>query len=874
MKGSLNRIVIQNKIKRRQLWIRSICSLSVIFLAIILLKIPAKTISTAVPTPEDGKGHFQIKISDKITEGETVDFNVLFFEDMGEDVQPWSGVYKYRIDKANGEKIEGDLVGDTSDFNGESLGYSFKGLYKGDVVTIFNVENIKFSKNVTAKVIITSSNKNKFAFSPVEKINIASGEINSIEVNYVEDSEKGISDGNNKDFTSTTTFKDLYGEYSIVNILNRYNVFSFKDVECVHIYGTVAANNEAYYRREYGSKEYASNSLAFSEYPLGVSSFVRNVKKLKNVDEATYKLNYGSNSTPKPEPEDLYIGSKTKVTKERKGYEEKFYFTNESGKFISPNANGDKEVYINDNFINFNEVKSEIEKESKLLLNNKNNIVLRPENGLLVIPELGKNYLVEDSDKVRVVNIKYPKEYDPRTNPYPYPTVITMSGGLPKSGSKFGAIDELGYLPEITYPQIHVFGIKEKFQYFPNIYVNDKPFNGNFAGQYGEYGKSNGVIWNMPNVKTSDGKVTTQVESDILGHIVAPNAIFWNAKNYDEVNSDWKGGNINGSVIVESWHGGKMESHVWPVGDFDIIPHKEVEFNFTGKKNYIDGNLKQGEFSFILELFDKSSGIPDGIADKNLNQKIDVDENGNIKFLPLTFTKPGIYEFRIKEDISNEMIDVTYDNTQYKLVVTVNEEANKELVASYEIFKVIDRDGNVVTQENKVGEVIFTNYKDKPSVVNLEFLKIDSIDKNKVLKGAVFELIEIVSATDHTETSNKFTAVSDESGRISFNNIPSDKVYKLVETNAPEGYKIPNGYWIVEVSGIGDGKQIKITKSNENMPTINESLMIPNDILDYILPETGGRGIINITLIGFAFIIVSTLILKNKKYIKSGGVNK
>ena len=87
--------------------------------------------------------------------------------------------------------------------------------------------------------------------------------------------------------------------------------------------------------------------------------------------------------------------------------------------------------------------------------------------------------------------------------------------------------------------------------------------------------------------------------------------------------------------------------------------------------------------------------------------------------------------------------------------------------------------------------------------------------------------------------------------------------YRLVETSAPEGYILPKGEWLISITD--NGTSLGISFSGINIPPAvamadDERYLIPNEEL-LTLPETGGFGIGNISLIGILVMLMSVIFL-------------
>ena len=87
-------------------------------------------------------------------------------------------------------------------------------------------------------------------------------------------------------------------------------------------------------------------------------------------------------------------------------------------------------------------------------------------------------------------------------------------------------------------------------------------------------------------------------------------------------------------------------------------------FSFTKK---LTGRAqKAGEFSFDLTA-------PEA---KDNQTKATADENGTVKFDPITYTQTGVYEYTVKEQ-NGKLGGITYDEKAYKVKVTVTDKAGQ-----------------------------------------------------------------------------------------------------------------------------------------------------------------------------------------------------
>lgn len=678
------------------------------------------------------------------------------------------------------------------------------------------------------------------------------------------------------------TFETIVGKYSLKNILTNYNIFSFNDVQSKHIVGPVIAKNKAYATYEYGNHETSNEQLIVSDYSKSIPSYIGIIDKIKNENKSTVALNYGFdfNHNINFKSPNLYINLSNNDIKKEVGTEEIYYVVSNGENYKSPNNGGRSPILQNDKFLDFEKVKNSIVKESSNLLSNKYNVEIslkeqtnpkkyeiEADTGYLEL-DAGGNYLIKDASRLRVVDIKYPQGYDPITKPYPYNTVINISGNkLVKSGESFKSknVTTQGkpdyYINEKTYGKIDN---KDHF-FFPMVLVNGEKFNGTKPGEGGEYSDNgNSVVWNMPNIETNDNenRVTMHSETDILGHIVAPNAEFWNYRE-DAGKVTWNGGNNNGCAIVKSWHGGYMESHMWPYGEGEIGEpiDPDVDIFIKGKKEiqgFSESEIYMKDFKFKLDMFEGEE-VPEGILSKNIPQTV-TQKDGNIEFLPITFNKEGIYYFRIKEVIPEDNDDVVYDKSEYKVCITVNKDIDNSFKTSITITKIIDKDGIIINTSENAEEIVFVNKKEeivKPEKLRFTIEKRDEIT-NTLLKDAEFSLYKSDKDGNPQDEPILTNIITNENGKITVENesLKYNQLYVLIETKAPEGYI--NGENIV----------FYIKDKKETYLDIHDIVIIDNEGIikvlnkqsDELLPETGGYGNNIYYLIGTIIILASLMV--------------
>lgn len=517
---------------------------------------------------------------------------------------------------------------------------------------------------------------------------------------------------NNK-MPTTDTFTSIGGSYSIQYILKNYGVFSFSDITSSHVVGPVIAKESVY-------KTGKENVLSVADLTRGYPSYMGNLEGTLKADEVklTSKLDYfhdfnkGGGFTP---PKFYTRLTGIDITTNNNPNDLVHSVLKGGKTYLSPNNSGRGLVLQNDNFVDFNIAKEMLVDDSKRLSNIPGKVV-SPDNAGYLKLNVGQSYIIKDASKLRIVDLDFPQGYN-YLNSYPYPTIINIvDDSLSASGTSFDAKtiykdkdSSVGYeANKSTLPIIQ----GENHQFFPKILADGEEVIGNAttSGGHVDYGQNQNIIWNLPNITSvNGGKKVAVIGGDLVGHIVAPRADFYNYKADDNGAFSWQGGNINGAAIVGAWYSGNMEAHLWHFANGML--------RIEGKKNYSGKALAENEFSFKLDMFD-GGATPAGIVkntmpENNIPETVGNKANGAIAFSPILFDQAGTYEFRIKEVTNAPIEKVTYDKTEYKLVATVKKDP--VLIGfnvSYEIFKVKDTNGLDLGTHEKVNGIEFNNQYD------------------------------------------------------------------------------------------------------------------------------------------------------------------
>lgn len=779
---------------------------------------------------EQSKGNLQVKVKDDFPEDINIEVKIKIFSETDGLENSYLDPIRYElIDKEKNIKSSG--ISEIKQLGEKEIydEYTFQNLQKGDILTIYDVPSKQYIGNnqaeMNARIMAVSSDEQY----RVDEIKIAESDMVSIDLSVNNLNERIL---DVPKIETNNRFETIGGSYTFEHILGNYNIFSFENIEGTHIVGPIVAKNKVYRTKD---NESGNGKLVAADYTEGVSSYAGIIDNIENTNEATFELNYAydilqNQGVDKFNIPEFYTRLTENMVSKELEEEELYYFHKDGNKFLSPNLSGYGETLQSDNFINFEQARANLIQESNSKAQSSENIEVEPESetGYLKI-EVGKNYVIKNAQDLRVIDFIYPKGYDPLENVYPKSTIINITGEtLPTSGRIFkGFSTDAGFWVTGDIPLARI--NNEIHQYFPITLVNGKQFNGaQSIGEGFEHGKLNNIVFNLPNIKTKNGghKVILKHNmSDVLGHIVAPSAEFW---NYDE--SGWNGGNMNGSAIVDSWHAGTLESHMWPF--------KPNIISFIKKDVDTDAILPEAEFE-LVEVVSRDDHTP---VNPEVVFKSISDQNGEITF-------EGI--------MSNKVYKMT----------EVKAPTGYEKPEGYWIVEVMDNEDKLDTNVISFGgapEIGNDNVipNDKKSVLSFTIIKTDE-ESGELLPNAVFDLFNAdIEGNPEGEAiikdiiTDKNGVVNVESGELKY-----DTLYVLVERVPPDGYIKGDNiiFYIKGTDNLFQDISDKIIIENNGQMTITNSKEL------YILPDTGGNGIYNNVLLGLAIILASSALINIKK---------
>ena len=214
------------------------------------------------------------------------------------------------------------------------------------------------------------------------------------------------------------------------------------------------------------------------------------------------------------------------------------------------------------------------------------------------------------------------------------------------------------------------------------------------------------------------------------------------------------------------------------------------------------------------------------------------------------YTYQLVYRVRLKNESSTFVEKNVYDT-------------NDTTTLTYQKRTTVSNGNTVISAPEQLNFPI-------PSVegylVELSFKKLDSYERP--VEGAVFKLSHDTEACAGCRGNGTFTTVADMTaasgadGTVSFSKIPSGHIYKLEETQMPNGYySVGNNY---QVKAAYDTLTVTATDKNGNKLAWN-NIIINNT--QYRLPNTGGPGTTLYTIGGLLTVLAAgcLLLYSNKK---------
>ncbi|MGQ7087075.1 SpaA isopeptide-forming pilin-related protein [Bacillus cereus group sp. BceL107] len=399
---------------------------------------------------------------------------------------------------------------------------------------------------------------------------------------------------------------------------------------------------------------------------------------------------------------------------------------------------------------------------------------------------------------------------------------------------------------EVTFKNGSILYDKNNIGRATDIVPTSQPYSPNspFTELYGK------VIWFFPNAK----KIITEGYG-VVGSVFAPNAVL-----------ETKGGSINGQAFVGAvqqtggfeFHNFKFNWQHWNKPSTGKVKIKKVDSNNDNKK--LEGakfKIEDSKGKIVGELVTNEEGeaiskdLPIGnytlvekeapkgyeLLKEKITVKIEKDAVVEIKIgnkkLPDLMGKMKL----VKVDISDKNKKLAgakfkIEDSKGKIVgeLVTNEEGeaiSKDLpIGNYTLVEVEAPKGyellkekiTVKIEKDAVVEIKIGNKKLPDPTGQFEIEKVDDMDSELKLKGAVFQVLD-------KEGKEVSRLITDEKGKVISNQLAIGK-YTIKEIKAPNGYML-----------LRDPIEIEITEAVKT-----QKITVKNAKNNWVIPNTGGSG--------------------------------
>lgn len=130
----------------------------------------------------------------------------------------------------------------------------------------------------------------------------------------------------------------------------------------------------------------------------------------------------------------------------------------------------------------------------------------------------------------------------------------------------------------------------------------------------------------------------------------------------------------------------------YKVSFVNVYDPDDTSASFVGIKKLIGRTLKEGEFAFELYATGENFTVNE---DTEPIQTVTHDAEGNFGFTTIEYDEVGIYRYVVKEDASGNLGGITYDESVFRVTVTVTDE-NGVLNATVKITDELGADAELI----------------------------------------------------------------------------------------------------------------------------------------------------------------------------------
>ena len=210
----------------------------------------------------------------------------------------------------------------------------------------------------------------------------------------------------------------------------------------------------------------------------------------------------------------------------------------------------------------------------------------------------------------------------------------------------------------------------------------------------------------------------------------------------------------------------------------NTYPAQPVEHAVKGSKTLRGRTLINDEFTFVLTELTVdgiAAASPESWTAKNF-------ADGSFAFPSITYTKAGTYTYSVEELIpeGGKVFGITYDTTQYKVTVVIEDDGEGSLYVKSEAVSLLNNTpANALTFLNE--------YEADPTSAQFSGDKYLTGKVDNALKGGEFQFILYNSDADWVRGTERETVENGAGGLISFGKIDiataEDQYFLVVEKN-------------------------------------------------------------------------------------------
>ncbi|MFV0494812.1 MSCRAMM family protein [Mycobacterium sp.] len=325
----------------------------------------------------------------------------------------------------------------------------------------------------------------------------------------------------------------------------------------------------------------------------------------------------------------------------------------------------------------------------------------------------------------------------------------------------------------------------------------------------------------------------------------------------DEASEGWV--NANYEEVFEITEMGQIIA----INHGEDIPNKVIKGKVELYKGGLDESDTEHDYFTYYPVYKDING--NGTVDKGEDKPIDLATKDKIEREEYTKENGYIVDKKNSKQLEENLYPL--ENVEFTIYQDINGNGkvdDKEVKNNIIQVLTSDENGYIISEDLKFGDYVLKETKTAEGYVNdgwykafsitedgktltlfdgkplknklitndIKILKVDSDDNDKVLSGAEFGLYHDLNGDGILQTNldtkndssiiNEFTeenraayGVTDEEGKLSFENIPYGK-YILKETKAPENYEFDDTKEVA-ISVNEDGKVFKITVLNDKI---------------------------------------------------------